>query len=98
MKKSLILFLKTIFNKYVIAIVIFVFIMLTNEQYNVRTRYKNKETIEKLEYQIRFYKLETKKNKEKLQLLQSDKDNLEKFAREQYMMKKSNEDIFVVVE
>ena len=40
----------------------------------------------------------TKKNKEKLQLLQSDKDNLEKFAREQYMMKKSNEDIFVVVE
>ncbi len=98
MKKSLILFLKTIFNKYVIAIVIFVFIMLTNEQYNVRTRYKNKETIEKLEYQIRFYQLETKKNKEKLQLLQSDKDNLEKFAREQYMMKKSNEDIFVVVE
>ncbi len=72
--------------------------MLTNEQYNVRTRYKNKETIEKLEYQIRFYQLETKKNKEKLQLLQSDKDNLEKFAREQYMMKKSNEDIFVVVE
>lgn len=98
MKKSLILFLKTIFNKYVIAIVIFVFIMLTNERYNVRTRYKNKETIEKLEYQIRFYQLETKKNKEKLQLLQSDKDNLEKFAREQYMMKKSNEDIFVVVE
>ena len=98
MKKSLILFLKTIFNKYVIAIVIFVFIMLTNEQYNVRTRYKNKETIEKLEYQIRFYQIETKKNKEKLQLLQSDKDNLEKFAREQYMMKKSNEDIFVVVE
>ena len=94
----MILFLKTIFNKYVIAIVIFVFIMLTNEQYNVRTRYKNKETIEKLEYQIRFYQLETKKNKEKLQLLQSDKDNLEKFAREQYMMKKSNEDIFVVVE
>ncbi len=98
MKKSLILFLKTIFNKYVIAIVIFVFIMLTNEQYNVRTRYKNKETIEKLEYQIRFYQLETKKNKEKLQLLQSDKDNLEKFAREHFYMHRPGEEVFILEE
>ena len=30
--------------------------------------------------------------------LETDDDNLEKFAREQYLMKKSDEDVFVIVE
>jgi cell division protein FtsB len=29
--------------------------------------------------------------------LETDDDNLEKFAREQYLMKKDNEDVFVIV-
>ena len=30
--------------------------------------------------------------------LLSNRDNLEKFAREQYLMKKKDEDIFIIVE
>ena len=30
--------------------------------------------------------------------LKTNPDNLEKFAREKYLMKKDNEDIFVIVE
>lgn len=30
--------------------------------------------------------------------LLSNRDNLEKFAREQYLMKNSNEDIFIIID
>ena len=68
------------------------------EDYNIKTRYANAQKIKKLEAEIRYYQEETKKNKEKLDLLQSDKENLERFAREQFIMKKDSEDVFVVVD
>ena len=34
----------------------------------------------------------------KMKELLSNRDNLEKFAREQYLMKKKDEDIFIIVE
>ncbi len=98
MKKIVDFFITYILNKYVIASVVFVFVMFTNEDYNIKTRYANAQKIKKLEAEIRYYQEETKKNKEKLDLLQSDKENLERFAREQFIMKKDSEDVFVVVD
>lgn len=98
MKKIVDFFITYILNKYVIASAVFVFVMFTNEDYNIRTRYANAQKIKKLEAEIRYYQEETKKNKEKLDLLQSDKENLERFAREQFIMKKDSEDVFVVVD
>ncbi|HOU26879.1 MAG TPA: septum formation initiator family protein [Paludibacteraceae bacterium] len=98
MKKIVDFFITYILNKYVIASAVFVFVMFTNEDYNIKTRYANAQKIEKLEAEIRYYQEETKKNKEKLDLLQSDKENLERFAREQFIMKKDSEDVFVVVD
>ncbi len=34
----------------------------------------------------------------RLHELTTDKENLEKYAREQFLMKKKNEDVFVVIE
>ncbi|HNZ85291.1 MAG: septum formation initiator family protein [Bacteroidales bacterium] len=98
MKKIVDFFITYILNKYVIASAVFVFVMFTNEDYNIKTRYANAQKIKKLEAEIRYYQEETKKNKEKLDLLQSDKENLERFAREQFIMKKDSEDVFVVVD
>ena len=42
--------------------------------------------------------VEIEKNRQELQSLVSSKKNLEKFAREKYLMKKDNEDIFVILE
>lgn len=98
MKKIVDFFITYILNKYVIASSVFVFVMFTNEDYNIKTRYANAQKIKKLEAEIRYYQEETKKNKEKLDLLQSDKENLERFAREQFIMKKDSEDVFVVVD
>ena len=52
--------------------------------------------IKELKEQIEFYKHQTEVDKAKLHELQSNKDNLEKFARENYLMKKENEEVFVI--
>ena len=51
-----------------------------------------------LEKDKRYYTTEIANNKESLNELMSSMDNLEKFAREKYLMKRDNEDIFVFVE
>ena len=45
-----------------------------------------------------YYMVEIEKNRQELQSLISDKKNLEKFAREKYLMKKDDEEIFVILE
>jgi len=48
------------------------------------------------ESQKRYYKEAIKAMDEKLNELNSNKDSLEKFAREQYLFKEDDEDIFIV--
>ena len=55
-------------------------------------------TIESLEKEKAYFieKIETDRNR--IHELKTNKKNLEKFAREQYLMKKENEDIFILIE
>lgn len=50
------------------------------------------------ESQKRYYKEAIKSMDEKLNELSSNKDSLEKFAREQYLFKEDDEDIYIVEE
>ena len=56
---------------------------------------KNKITT--LQKEKAYYHHKIEEDNRKMQELLSNKDNLEKFAREQYLMKNKNEDIFVIV-
>jgi cell division protein FtsB len=49
-----------------------------------------------LERDIIFYEKKINEDRAKLEELQSNPANLEKFAREQFLMKKDNEDIFII--
>lgn len=51
-----------------------------------------------LENEIRHYSEEYEKDTEQLRSLQANPDNMERIARERYLMKKPNEDIFVFEE
>ena len=44
-----------------------------------------------------YYQNKIEEDNRKMKELLSNKDNLETFAREQYLMKNKNEDIFVIV-
>lgn len=49
-----------------------------------------------MEESIKFYREKIIEDKKRLHELQTDRENLEKFAREQYYMKRDNEDIFIL--
>ncbi len=59
-----------------------------------RIKYENE--IRDLKTQIEYYRNQTETDKAKLNELQSSLENLEKYARENYLMKKENEEIFVI--
>ena len=44
-----------------------------------------------------YYTKKIEEDKRKLNELKTDNDNLEKFAREQYRMKKKDEDLYIVL-
>lgn len=59
-------------------------------------RYTYEEKISSLEKEIEHYQQEIEVNSKKLNDLHTDKEGLERFAREEYFMKKPNEDIFII--
>jgi cell division protein FtsB len=54
--------------------------------------------IRNLESQIEFYRNRSEADRVKLNELQSNIQDLEKFARENYLMKRDNEDLFIIVD
>ena len=50
-----------------------------------------------MEKEKNYYRKKVEEDKRKKDELLGNRDNLEKFAREQYLMKKENEDIFIIV-
>ncbi|HHW81116.1 MAG TPA: hypothetical protein GX746_05415 [Bacteroidales bacterium] len=63
---------------------------------NIKKRINSDREIRNLKSQIEFYRKKTEEDKKKLHELKSNKENLEKFARENYFMKKENEEIFII--
>ena len=90
--------LNSITNKYLIAIVAFVVWIMFFDDNNLRQHQKNLKELALLEEQVNFYKHKIETDKRKLIELQTNDENLEKFAREQFFMKKADEDIYVIVE
>jgi hypothetical protein len=85
-------------NKFLITgAIFFAWIALfdSNSCYD-RIRLKNERTM--LETEKAFYLEKIKNDSISLRELKTNEENLEKFGRENYMMKKDNEDIFVIVE
>lgn len=84
-------------NKYVLTISVFAIWMLFFDQNNMVDRMKMTSEIRQLEDDHEYYLQEIKKDSARLHELTTDKENLEKYAREQFLMKKKNEDVFVVI-
>jgi cell division protein DivIC len=101
MKKSSVFtttILPVIKNRYVITILAFLLWMAIFDENNFVAQYKTRQKLKDLEKDKKYYTTEIANNKENLNELMSSMDNLEKFAREKYLMKRDNEDIFVFVE
>ena len=85
-------------NKYTITLLIFAIIIIFADNNSLIDRYKAYR--EKLELQKEKAKYEEniKKDQEFLDAIQSNPEELEKFAREEYKMKGENEDVYIIKE
>jgi len=84
-------------NKYFLITSAFVVWMTFFDKNDLLSQYQYRQQANKLRTERDFYKKETAQVATELSELTSDKVALEKFAREKYLMKKDNEDVFVVV-
>ena len=88
--------LKKLNNRYVYVAVIFLLIILLIDPYNVFEQNKLRKIQEDQRQQIEFYKDEIAKEKQLLNDLQNDTATMERMARENYMMKRDNEVIYLI--
>ena len=85
-------------NKYVLTLIIFFLWILLFDRNNLIERHRNLKKLHQLEKEKKDYIERIRKDKKQFDELRSSNENLEKFAREQYFMKKEDEDIFIVKE
>jgi cell division protein FtsB len=84
-------------NKFFLVTVAFAVWMIFFDKNDLFSQYQYRQQANKLRQERDFYKKETAEVNAQLQALTTNQSALEKFAREKYLMKKDNEDIFVVV-
>lgn len=85
-------------NKFVITLLIFGVWIFLFDQNNMLDRYHDVKKLNQLEQEKDYYIQKIEEDQRRMKELISDKDNLEKFAREEYLMKKDDEDVFLVIE
>ncbi len=84
-------------NKYILTFIAFILWLLLFDSNNLIARYKEIRNLHKLRYEREYYLNRIEEDKRKLHELKTDNRNLEKFAREQYRMKRSDEDLYVII-
>ncbi len=84
-------------NKYLLTVAIFVIWILLFDSNNLIARYKQLRELHKLKADREYYTRRIETDKQKLHELKTDNHNLEKFAREQFLMKRADEDLYIVL-
>lgn len=82
-------------NRYVLVLLIFTIWMLFFDTNSWLTHQKLDNEISEIENNIKYYKSEINADQKTLKQLK-DSVLIEKFAREQYFMKRENEDVFII--
>ena len=85
-------------NKYFISFAAFAVIMLFLDKNDIFTQYSRRKELHDLQISKQFYTREIASERKELEQLKSVPATLEKYAREKYLMKRDNEDLFLVPE
>lgn len=87
--------LKYILNPYILTLLGFVIWMLFFDDNSFLFHRELDEMVDEKRFEINRYKKEIEKDKKVIKRLQ-DSAELENFAREEYYMKKDNEEIYII--
>ncbi|NLE34904.1 MAG: septum formation initiator family protein [Bacteroidales bacterium] len=84
-------------NKYILTILIFLVWIILLDPNNLISRVREIQTRNRLEREKEYYIGRIEEERRKLNELRTSNETLEKYAREQYRMKKADEDLFIIV-
>lgn len=87
---------RVLLNKYVIATLVFVALILFNSRTSLNQMIKSMATLRNQKKQELYYRQAIKATDERINQLTSNKDTLEMFARENYYFQEDGEDVFIV--
>ena len=85
-------------NKYAYTLLFFIIWVCFIDQNNIMTAYTYNAELQKLEKEKEYFNDAIEKTSKELYDLTENPATLEKFARETYLMKKDEEDIFLIIE
>lgn len=88
---------KYVVNKYFVTFFLFLVWMIFFDSTSFLVINELNGEVNKYEEQLAYYKDEYRKNDDFYKKLMNDKEEKEKYARENYFMKKPNEEIFILV-
>ncbi|MCD9017275.1 FtsB family cell division protein [Parachryseolinea silvisoli] len=89
---------KSFRNFYFLTAFIFLLWMLALDSNNLITRFQMSSKLRSLENEKEYYVEKIEEVRKDHDELFGDRESIEKFAREKYLMKKKTEDIFIVEE
>lgn len=86
-------------NKYLLTGIGFVvWMFFFDDRDFITTHFRQPQELKKLQESSRYYQDEITSTKNELERLKSNPSTIEKYAREKYLMKKDNEDLFLIRE
>ena len=85
-------------NKYFLSLSAFVVWMIFFDAKDLLTQRERTQELHELQESKAYYTAEIAKERKALEELKSNPAAIEKFAREKYMMKRDNEDLFIIQE
>ena len=83
-------------NKYFLSCLVFLVFLSFFDDRELVTNYQHRKQLRELEKSAEYYRQEIDKTRTELNQLRTDAATLEKYAREKYLMKRDNEDIYVI--
>jgi len=84
-------------NKYVLTSIFFaIWILFIDDRDFITTHFRHVKELHKLEARKLYFEEQILTVRKELNQLKSNPATLEKYAREKYLMKRDNEDLFVV--
>ncbi|MDZ7737788.1 MAG: septum formation initiator family protein [Bacteroidales bacterium] len=85
-------------NRYFLTVMVFLVWIILFDNNNLVNRYRYMKNLRQLENDREYFMERIEEDRRKLNELKTSNENLEKFAREEYFMKKDNEDIYIIVD
>jgi cell division protein FtsB len=85
-------------NKYILTFCFVLVWLLFFDRYDLRTQWQMQRKLKELEREEAYYRQEIARNQFRLNALKNDKAYLERFARETYLMKRADEDVFLIID